>query len=574
LRIVVGFVLLFLLFGLLVVRFDSEPFVRASGVIRVPQDYPTIHAAIDAASSGDTIIVSEGIYAEGQIDVSKSLTLQANGTVVVDGLQEGHVFHIIYASDVTIRGFTIRNSNHTSPPPFYCGIFMDGGSDFLIDGNLIENNCYGIREAWTGGRAVISNNVIVNNSYVGLVAFYSPDNLFTDNVIVNNTLAGISSSMSPNTVIVDNFIAGNSYGIRAAELGTGMTITRNVIADNDYGIYFEESFENRFFHNNFVNNNQQVHCNGCTDHIWDDGYPSGGNYWSEYVDADRYNGVNQNEIGSDGIWDHPYIIENSKDNYPFVNPWRSTPYNVTIEAHCHTEGEDMSLNIAMDGSPAGYATPHTFINLTGIHTFTVPNADLKGHKFKQWSTGLKTPTIMTSANRSYTAQYWATIDIALVDAKPSKAIISQGYYTSVNVTVENQGELEQAFDVTVYANTTTIGERQVTLPPQHQKTITFTWIATGFAKGNYTLWAHVSPVPYETDIEDNSFIGGPILVTITGDVNGDYTVNFQDAVIMGLAFSSKSGDLSWNPNTDLNEDGYINFLDVILMGQNFGQSWT
>jgi pectin methylesterase-like acyl-CoA thioesterase len=86
LRIVVEFLLLLIFFGLLVVRFDVEPFVRGSRAIRVPQDYPTIHAAIDAASSGDTIIVSEGIYAEGQIDVGKSLTLQANGTVVVDGL--------------------------------------------------------------------------------------------------------------------------------------------------------------------------------------------------------------------------------------------------------------------------------------------------------------------------------------------------------------------------------------------------------------------------------------------------------------------------------------------------------
>jgi len=56
--------------------------------------------------------------------------------------------------------------------------------------------------------------------------------------------------------------------------------------------------------------------------IWDDGYPSGGNYWSDYTGADLCNGPYQNETGSDGIGDSPYIIdENNTDSYPLMNPW-------------------------------------------------------------------------------------------------------------------------------------------------------------------------------------------------------------------------------------------------------------
>jgi hypothetical protein len=53
----------------------------------------------------------------------------------------------------------------------------------------------------------------------------------------------------------------------------------------------------------------------------DDGYPSGGNYWSSYNGTDVYSGPYQNETGSDGIGDTSYIInENNRDNYPFVRP--------------------------------------------------------------------------------------------------------------------------------------------------------------------------------------------------------------------------------------------------------------
>jgi len=51
--------------------------------------------------------------------------------------------------------------------------------------------------------------------------------------------------------------------------------------------------------------------------FWDDGYPSGGNYWSDYTGVDA---------NSDGIGETPYVIDvNNTDRYPLVNPWTPTP---------------------------------------------------------------------------------------------------------------------------------------------------------------------------------------------------------------------------------------------------------
>jgi hypothetical protein len=63
-------------------------------------------------------------------------------------------------------------------------------------------------------------------------------------------------------------------------------------------------------------NMQQVSTFNSTN-FWDDAYPSGGNWWSNYNGTDVYSGSHQNITGSDGIGDTPYIIDSSnQDRYP------------------------------------------------------------------------------------------------------------------------------------------------------------------------------------------------------------------------------------------------------------------
>lgn len=51
--------------------------------------------------------------------------------------------------------------------------------------------------------------------------------------------------------------------------------------------------------------------------IWNDEYPSGGNYWSDYLGKDERKGLNQGQLGDDGIGDTPYFIDTGNvDYYP------------------------------------------------------------------------------------------------------------------------------------------------------------------------------------------------------------------------------------------------------------------
>jgi hypothetical protein len=54
-----------------------------------------------------------------------------------------------------------------------------------------------------------------------------------------------------------------------------------------------------------------------------DSYPSGGNYWSDWTTPDAKSGPNQDQLGSDGIVDFPYLLDGgsgARDYYPLATP--------------------------------------------------------------------------------------------------------------------------------------------------------------------------------------------------------------------------------------------------------------
>jgi len=132
-----------------------------------------------------------------------------------------------------------------------------------------------------------------------------------------------------NAVIQENRFYNNSVGVGGLYNGPGgnMSIVENVFTLNGAGIY---CYGNPFwhlvvYHNDFIDNSVAVAEPPPPDlyeSTWDDDYPSGGNYWSDYSGVDAYSGLYQNETGRDGIGDTPYVIdEYNIDRYPLMTAY-------------------------------------------------------------------------------------------------------------------------------------------------------------------------------------------------------------------------------------------------------------
>jgi nitrous oxidase accessory protein len=300
------------------------PVNAGSRTLVVPDDYPTISAAIGNATDGDTIFVKKGTY-EGPINqtlvINKTLSLigeDANNTIINlhPPYNETRIFtqsFRTYANAITINtdnvkleGFTINSDS---------GEISVTGNRIQIIGNTISTGLsLSGSYTTTAGNSVLKPIILENAN----------SNTISNNTLVSLTL-GYDYRPCSNNVISGNEIKGpGSFGIYI--LGSSHNIFyANYIADfqgtggrySGYGVLFAStsmSENNTFYHNTFINNKGTVAVNDgefAISNFWDNGQE--GNYW------DDYNGTDSNR---DGIGDTPYVIDGANvDRYPLMFPF-------------------------------------------------------------------------------------------------------------------------------------------------------------------------------------------------------------------------------------------------------------
>jgi len=161
-------------------------------------------------------------------------------------------------------------------------------------------------------------------------------------------------------------------------------------------------------------------------------------------------------------------------------------------------------------------------------------------------------------------------DIAVIDAISHRTIVCQGFDVHINVTVENQGDFTESFNVTAYANTTIIHTQNVTLTSGNSTIITFVWSPD--LKGVYNINATASTVQGESETTDNTFIDGTVRVTIAGDIAEPFGwVNILDILYFALRFGAGKGEPRYDPVADIDNNGIVSILDILIIAVNFGE---
>jgi parallel beta-helix repeat protein len=302
---------------------------------------------------------------------------------------------------------TITKNNITNN---FDGIRLDYSSNnnVISGNNITANTCYGIRFFYDPSKNAMSMNKVVNNEYGSQMVGPPCNGTICGNNITSNG-SGIRLDYSSNNTISANNVANNpEEGIGLYGSSSGNTVSGNNIANNDYGIWFYDSYGNWIYHNNFIGNTPQVYPSFELN-SWDAGYPSGGNYWSPtwlYHGTDIYSGLYQNETGSDGIGDAPYV----EDKYPligmfnrynvtyFTSPIVPHAYNVTVISNStisdfvapiwieHPEVIFLVFNVTGEQGSTGFCrvsfptammngTYHIFVNGTEIPYTLLPCSD-------------------------------------------------------------------------------------------------------------------------------------------------------------------------------------------------------
>ena len=155
-------------------------------------------------------------------------------------------------------------------------------------------------------------------------------------------------------------------------------------------------------------------------------------------------------------------------------------------------------------------------------------------------------------------------DIAVKSITPFKTVVFEGYCFSLNITIENQGNLPETFNITIYGNQNVLNETYTSLDAGYSKTLVYSWdLFDAQAYEDYILNATVNKVDGENDTSDNSLEYMGLTVTYPGDIDGDHDVDIFDIVLIALGYGSVKGDQEYNPNSDIDCDGDIDIFDIV-----------
>jgi parallel beta-helix repeat protein len=328
------------------------------------------------------------INADGSINPSTAPIQQTGNTYTLTG-------------DV-VGSITVMRSNMT----------FDGNGHYIVWGGrgvgglVVGCNYYSSPPVSTGASNVTVKNLTVKGSIDGISLVDTLNALVFNNTILETwnfpfmSTAGIRVEGGGSNIITGNNLVNNHNGMSFLETQNNLIVGNNIEnstapSTGGYGIVFWGASNNTIYHNSFMNNKVQAYDDSFNSpfsvNTWDNGYPSGGNYWSDY--KTKY--PNANMIDNSGIGDKPYVIDsNNTDRYPLMEPFNVASPRISILSPVNQAFNESGVSLvftvnkpvnwmgySLDGQDnvtvAGNATLSGLTN--GVHNVTVYAKDTFGN---------------------------------------------------------------------------------------------------------------------------------------------------------------------------------------------------
>jgi uncharacterized repeat protein (TIGR01451 family) len=400
----------------------------------------TIQHAVNTIIEGDTIIVRDGTYTENVYVNKPHLTIRSeNGaeTTIVQAANPDYDVFGVSADYVNISGFTVEGATGAA------GIILNNNVRYctISNNNIVSNEVGIFLHLYPSHNTVINNNI--NSNQYGIRLYKSGSNMITNNNI-NSNHRGMYMIFSYDNKITENTFKEN------AEYGLYM------LCYKDYDLVIRCNGRNRIYHNNFVDNflKPQMYASDSLDqdlrNYLDDDYPSGGNYWSDYAGDDLYGGSSQDQPGSDGIGDTPYIsydfyggylhdgycLNPCQDGYPLMNPWTPSEPDTTPPTVTTVSPQNGATDVAIDT-----VVTATFSEAMDSSTITTDSFTLAGTPRRGWQeippipptesmvsgtvtydSDSYTATFTPDASLGYNHEYTATLSTDITDEAGNRLV--------------------------------------------------------------------------------------------------------------------------------------------------------
>jgi len=427
-------------------------------------------------------------------------------------LDAGYVA-LVNCTNMTVKNLNLANNGQ--------GILLVNTTNSIITQNKITSiGSDGIRLEYSTSNNVSGNNVTDNqHGATGLGIVYSSNNSIHGNDVRNNSRGVYLYSCSGTSIFGNSITDNGDYGVCLAESSNNAIYENHIVNNLNDGIVLRvSSSNNTIYHNIFVNNWHQVDSEKDFVSIWDDGYPSGGNYWSNYAGADEFSGPNQDQPGSDGIGDTPYVIdEGNLDHYPLVTPEHELAVSIMAPSSLRVEGSSMlTATITSKGSSDEASVKllllinGTSANSTTISLLQAGNAYTLNYFWTPSVEGTYNVTAYAPPvlGEALTENNQQTI---LVNVSAPEIVVSLiapaslrvGTSSLLNATVSRQiwGDMTNVELQLLINGNIVFSQLEALLQPGDSYTLSYTWTPT--VEGTYNVTAYSVPVPGETSLENN-----------------------------------------------------------------------